>query len=85
MFDLRAFGAAHGGRFFLFGSAAKDKMDFDSDLDVVIDFPIDDEIEAIDFVESACRKRDLPADVHVRSKSGDRFIEAVRKEAIHLP
>jgi predicted nucleotidyltransferase len=85
MSDLRAFGAARGGRFLVFGSAAKDRMDFDSDLDVVIDFPIDDEIEAIDFVESTCRKRDLPADVHIKSRSSDRFIEAIRKEAIQLP
>jgi predicted nucleotidyltransferase len=32
--DLAAYGAAHGGRFVLYGSAARDTMRHDSDVDI---------------------------------------------------
>jgi predicted nucleotidyltransferase len=60
MTELMEFGHARGGKFLLFGSAAEDRMKFDSDFDVVVDFPAECETEAVDFVEHLCRKHDLP-------------------------
>ena len=39
MAEIREFGHLRGGRFFVFGSAAEDRMKYDSDFDVVVDFP----------------------------------------------
>jgi predicted nucleotidyltransferase len=83
MSELREFGHARGGKFIVFGSAAEDRMKFDSDFDVVVDFP--SETEAVDFVEDLCRKHDLPADVHLKSVSSERFLSRIRDHMIVLP
>jgi predicted nucleotidyltransferase len=85
MSELREFGHARGGKFIVFGSAAEDRMKFDSDFDVVVDFPSDRETEAVDFVEDLCRKHDLPADVHLKSVSSERFLGRIRDHMIVLP
>lgn len=60
-------------------------MNFDSDLDVVIDFPTELEADAFDFVEHACRRQNLPADVRLESRAGDRFLDRIRSRMIPLP
>lgn len=85
MSEMRTFGAARGGRFLIFGSAAEGRMKFDSDLDVVVDFPADMESEAIEFVEDACRKQDLPADIHLKSRSSGRFLNRIRRHVVQVP
>lgn len=85
MAELRTFAVERGGRFLIFGSAAEDKMEFDSDLDVVIDFPTELEADAFDFVEDACRRQNLPADVRLKSRASDRFLDRIRSRMIQLP
>lgn len=36
-----AYARAHGDRFLLFGSAARNEMRYDSDVDILLDFPRD--------------------------------------------
>ena len=83
--EMKAFGAEHGGRFFIFGSAAEDRMKFDSDLDIIVDFPAEREAEALDFVEDACRRQNLPADIHLKSRSSSRFLDRIRNHMIQVP
>jgi predicted nucleotidyltransferase len=85
MAKLRAFGAERGGTFLIFGSAAEGRMKFDSDLDVVVDFPAEREAEAVDFVEDTCRKQNIPADIHVKSGASSRFLDRIRNHMIQLP
>lgn len=56
---IREFGAAHGGRYHIFGSAASHRMTFNSDFDILVDFPPDRESEAAEFVENACRSASI--------------------------
>ena len=44
----------HGGRFLLFGSAARGQMKYDSDVDLLLDFPEEAFGFAWDFAETVC-------------------------------
>ena len=56
--DLRSalaeYAREHGGRFLLFGSAARGDMRYDSDVDILVDFPPDTLDDAWNFAERAC-------------------------------
>ncbi len=60
---LADYARAHGGRFLLFGSAARGQMKFHSDVDLLMDFPEDALNEAWAFAEKACWERDLEPDL----------------------
>jgi hypothetical protein len=64
---------------------AEDRMSFDSDFDVVVDFPADRENAAIEFVEDLCRAKNLPADVHLKSMVSERFLARIAGHAVVLP
>lgn len=85
MAEIREFGRLHGGRFFVFGSAAEDRMKYDSDFDVVVDFPASAETDAVEFVEQACQRRDLPTDVHLKSRASPRFLDRIRSHMVAVP
>lgn len=51
---LSAYARAHGGRFLLYGSAARETMKYDSDIDLLLDFPDDALTDAWDYAETAC-------------------------------
>jgi predicted nucleotidyltransferase len=85
MAEAIEFALVHGGRFHVFGSAAEDRMTYDSDFDVVVDFPPDVETEAAAFIEDACRQRELPSDVHLKSSATDRFLAHIRDRMMSLP
>jgi len=85
MAEIREFGHLRGGRFFVFGSAAEDRMKYDSDFDVVVDFPSSAESEAVEFVEEACRRFDLPSDVHLKSRASARFLDRIRGHMVAVP
>lgn len=85
MAELKTFAVERGGRFLIFGSAAEDKMKFDSDLDVVIDFPAELEAEALDFVEDACRRQNLPVEIFLKSRSSSRFLNRIRDHMMQVP
>ncbi len=69
----------------MFGSAAEDRMKFDSDFDVVVDFPTAAELEAVEFVEEVCQRRDLPSDVHLKSRASARFLDRIRGHMVAVP
>ncbi|WP_167591835.1 nucleotidyltransferase family protein [Jiella endophytica] len=72
---LRDYARREGGRFVLFGSAARGTMDHKSDLDVLVDFPIAREHEAFAYLEEACRLEGLDLDaLTFRTMSTD-FLE----------
>jgi len=85
MAELKAFAASHGGRYMVFGSVAENRMSFESDFDVVVDFPLDLENAAVEFVEDLCRRLDLPADVHLKSLASARFLGRIADHAVTLP
>jgi len=60
---LAAYARTHGGRFLLYGSAARGTMKYDSDVDLLVDFPEDTLGEAWNFAETACWDRNLAPDL----------------------
>lgn len=83
--EMTTFGLFHGGRFLVFGSVAEGRMSFDSDLDVVVDFPAGGETEAVEFVEEACRRHGLPHDIHVKSTCSREFLDRIRDHVLVRP
>lgn len=74
---LRAYATETGGRFVLFGSFVDRRMRYDSDLDVLIDFPADRIAEAWDLVEWTCAEADIEPDIHDTGTSKPAFVERV--------
>lgn len=64
---LAAYARDHGGRFLLFGSAARGDTRCTSDVDIVVDFPPDTLDRIWNFAERACWDRRLEPDVIARS------------------
>jgi predicted nucleotidyltransferase len=60
---LAAYARAHGGRFLLYGSAARETMKYDSDVDILMDFPEDTLDDAWRFAETACWDHGLEPDL----------------------
>lgn len=81
---LRAYAAETGGRFVLFGSFVDRRMRYDSDLDVLIDFPADRIAEAWDLVERTCAEADIEPDIHDTGTSKPAFVERVLARGLIL-
>jgi len=60
---LAAYAQAQGGRFLLYGSAARGTMKHDSDVDLLLDFPEAKLGKAWNFAETACSDRALEPDL----------------------
>ena len=78
---LRGYARAHGGRFILYGSAARGEMRFHSDVDLLVDFPEGAEAEAWNFVESLCVSHGLEPDLNRVSWCKASFLRHVMPEA----
>jgi predicted nucleotidyltransferase len=63
---LAAYARRHGGRFVVFGSAARDDLRHESDYDLMVDFALPVEREARDFAEKLCIDAGLRPDVHLK-------------------
>ena len=74
---LAAYARDHGGRFLLFGSAARGAMRYDSDVDILADFPADALDAAWNFAERACWDRGLEPDITPFAWCKDRFLARV--------
>jgi predicted nucleotidyltransferase len=61
--QLVEYARAHGGRFLLFGSAARGQMKYDSDVDLLVDFPDDAFGPAWNFAETVCWDSGLDPDL----------------------
>lgn len=62
--ELRAYARAHGGRYVVFGSYVEGTMRFDSDLDLLLDFPSDRTAQAWAFAEDVAARHRIPLDIH---------------------
>jgi hypothetical protein len=74
---LARYAREHGGRFLLFGSAARGDMRYDSDVDLLVDFPSEALDDAWNFAERACWDRRLEPDITPFSWCKGRFLERV--------
>lgn len=82
--ELEAYAAAHGGRFILYGSAARDTMRHDSDVDMLADFPPDALDDAWVFAEEACWRRNLTPDIRPRAWCSQRFLDHIARDRVTL-
>jgi predicted nucleotidyltransferase len=77
---------ALGGRYLLYGSAARGELRYDSDVDLLLDFPDDEATSAAwGFAETACAALGLVHDIRPVALCGARFLAHVLPEAIKLP
>lgn len=74
---LEKYAKSHGGRYLMFGSAARHEMRHDSDLDLIVDFPIDEMVKAVDYAEDLCDRERLPADIIPIGFSSPAFLDRV--------
>ena len=73
-----------GGRYILYGSAARGTMGRESDLDILLDFPPQAEAEAWRTAEVVCREHDVPLDIMPMAWTEPGFVERVLKDGIVL-
>jgi predicted nucleotidyltransferase len=77
---LVAYARAHGGRFLLFGSAARDELRVHSDADILVDFPRPGIDDAWVFAEEACRACGLSPDIRPRGWCSPSFLQHIEPE-----
>jgi len=82
--DLKSYARQNGGRFWIFGSVARDEVRYDSDLDVLVDFPCD-EADALLFAECVCERAGIPLDIQSRTTADPSLIDRIRNDAVLLP
>lgn len=82
---LAAFAKGEHGTFTVFGSYVTKTMRFDSDLDVLIEFPMERTSEAWNFVEEICVLHQIPADIHDARTMTAPFLERVRAKGLAVP
>lgn len=76
---LRAYAQTYGGKFILFGSAARGEMRHDSDVDILVDFPEELTSDAWTFAEDECRRLDLRPDIKPIAFCREPFLAHVRR------
>lgn len=82
---LAGYARRHGGRFILFGSAARREMHEGSDVDILVDFPDGRHMEAIGFAEDACQRLALTPDILGFGWPAGRLLARVNEEGLVLP
>ena len=82
--QLRTYARSKVGRFVVFGSFVDRRMRFDSDLDVLVDFPETEAPAAWDFVEDACSRARLDPDIHDASTSKAAFVARIMSKGVVL-
>ena len=82
---LAAYAREHGGRFILFGSAARREMHPDSDVDILVDFPLGSKTHAISFAEDACWERGLKPDILGFGWPAGRLLQHIEEEGLIFP
>ncbi len=75
-----------GGRYLLYGSAARRELRPDSDVDLLLDFPDGDATAAAwDFAEDECARLGLDCDIRPVALCGPRFLGHVLPGSRSLP
>lgn len=83
--ELAEYALAHGGRFLLYGSVARGEHRFDSDVDLLVDFPESEERGAWDFVEGASERLGLKIDIRSLRTASPRFLRHIQRDAKVIP
>ena len=78
--ELARYARAHAGRFVLYGSTARGDHRFDSDVDILVDFPEHQEDEAWRHAESLCRTLGLKGDIALLRTASPRFVEHIQRD-----
>ena len=73
-----------GGRFLLYGSLARGETRFDSDIDLLLDFPADIEAEAWRFAEEICADHGIEADIKPLAWCTTQFAAQITRYAVVL-
>lgn len=81
---LATYAAAHAGRFVVFGSAARGDMHYDSDFDIIVDFPSADERQARAFAEATSHALGLRPDLVLIADASPALMERVERDAVIL-
>ena len=81
---LRDYAASHGGRFVVFGTAARGAMRHDSDIDIWADFPLEGELGAVSFAEDVCALEGLPCDILYCGTPKAAFKDLIRDDMVVL-
>lgn len=81
---LRDHARDHGGRYVVFGSYASGTMRYDSDLDILIDFPPERAVDAWLFAEDACAVNALRPDLHDARTTKSVFLDRVLSQGLVL-
>ena len=82
---LAEYGGRHNGRFVLYGSAARGDLKYDSDIDLLLDFPQTVEADAWRYAEEVCWSLGLEPDIRPASWCRPEFRDRVAQEAVWLP
>jgi predicted nucleotidyltransferase len=77
---LTTYARGHSGRFVIYGSIARGQMRTDSDIDIMVDFPIPGDVDAYAFAEQACHDHALSPDVRDRAWCSDRLRARIAQE-----
>ncbi len=83
--ELVAYGRAHGGRFLIYGSAVTGRLHYDSDVDLLVDFPPPQTAAAVDYVEEACARLKLKVDVQPKAWCKEAFLARITPQAQAIP
>ena len=81
---LRQYAWSKGGRFLLYGSTARGETRFDSDIDLLLDFPADLEVDAWRFAEEVCAAYGMEADIKPLAWCTPQFAAQVPMQAVVL-
>lgn len=83
--ELDLYAKLNHGSFVMFGSIVRGDFRFDSDVDILVDFPEGGESDAWRFAEETCRKHGLLPDVRPKSLCEEAFINHIidGAEVIH--
>jgi len=79
--DLELYAKNNHGSFVIYGSVVHGNYRYDSDVDVLVDFPANMESDAWAFAEEACRKHGLSPDVRPKSLCETRFLNRIFESA----
>ena len=78
--DLAEYAHRHGGVFTLFGSAARGELRHSSDVDILVDFPLDHGWDAAAFAEDRAHALGLLPDLQLRGLSGRSLLGRIEDE-----
>lgn len=81
---LASFAQSAGGRYVLYGSAARGELHATSDVDILVDFPHSARIDALVFAECACAALGLAGDVRTVESASDRLLRRAQTEGLVL-